>query len=298
MASPTRAPRSQRTIQTDLPPITVDFRDLASQAGLTAKMTSGGESTKKYIIETTGTGVVLFDFDNDGLVDIFLVNAATLDDAPGPKPTSHLYKNLGGLKFEDVTEKAGLARSGWGQGACAADYDNDGRRDLFVTYYGHSVLYRNEGGGKFRDVTESSGLSSANIRWDTGCSFFDYDLDGKLDLVVSGYVDFDRNKVPEPGGGGYCQWRGLPVICGPRGLPAGRNSLFHNEGNGKFRDVSAESGIGNPRMLRLHRPVLGFRQRRASRSLCRLRLHSESSLPQPRRWEVRGNGRCIRLRSE
>jgi hypothetical protein len=246
MASATRAPRPQRTIQTDLPPITVDFRDLAAQAGLTAKLVSGNESAKRYIIETTGTGVVLFDYDNDGLVDIFLVNASILEDAPGPKPISHLYRNLGGLKFEDVTEKAGLARSGWGQGACAADYDNDGRKDLFVTYYGHSVLYHNEGGGKFRDVTESSGLGSAEVRWDTGCSFFDYDLDGKLDLVVSGYVDFDRDKVPEPGAGGYCQWRGLPVICGPRGLPAGRNHLYRNEGNGKFRDVSAESGIGKP----------------------------------------------------
>jgi len=246
MASPTRAPRPASKIETNLPPIKVDFRDLAEQAGLTAKMVSGGDTAKKYIIEATGTGVVLFDYDNDGLVDIFLVNAAQLDETPGPKPTSHLYRNLGGLKFEDVTVKAGLARPGWGQGACAADYDNDGHRDLLVTYYGHSVLYHNEGNGTFRDVTESAGLSSPRIRWDTGCSFFDYDLDGKLDLVISGYVEFDRNKVPEPGAGGYCQWRGMPVMCGPRGLPPGRNYLFHNDGGGKFRDVSEISGIGKP----------------------------------------------------
>ncbi len=246
MASPTRTPRSQRNIETDLPPIKVDFRDIAAQAGITAKMVSGGAGAKKYIIETTGTGVVLFDYNNDGLVDIFIVNATQLGEAPVPRPTSHLYRNLGGLKFEDVTVAAGLGRSGWGQGACAADYDNDGYRDLFVTYYGHSVLYHNEGNGSFRDVTEISGLESRGIRWDTGCSFFDYDLDGKLDLALSGYVDFDPSKVPEPGAGGYCQWRGLPVICGPRGLPAGRNYLFHNEGGGKFMDVSAASGIGKP----------------------------------------------------
>jgi hypothetical protein len=244
MAVPTRKPAVPRNFEIDLPPIKVDFRDIAAQAGITAKMVSGAEDHKKYIIETTGSGVALFDFDNDGLVDIFLVNATRLDESSGPPPTNHLYRNLGNLKFQDVTTKAGLARSGWGQGACVADYDNDGYRDLFVAYYGHSVLYHNEGNGVFRNVTDVSNLESPGVRWDTGCSFVDYDLDGKLDLAVSGYVDFDIKKVPLPGAGGYCQWRGIPVICGPRGLPPGRNFLFHNEGRGKFKDVSEETGIG------------------------------------------------------
>lgn len=244
MASPTRAPRAGPKIDTNLPPIHVDFRDIAEQAGLTAVNVSGTPTKKKYIIETTGAGVAIFDYDNDGLPDIFLVNGTTLEGKD--HATSHLYRNLGNLKFEDVTAKAGLTHTGWGQGVCAADYDNDGRRDLFVTYYGHSILYHNEGNGSFKDVTAEAGLSYDGVRWDTGCSFVDYDLDGKLDLVVSGYVDFDPSKVPEPGTGSFCQWKGLPVMCGPRGLPAGRNHLFHNEGGGKFRDVSAASGIGKP----------------------------------------------------
>jgi hypothetical protein len=234
-------------VQTTLPPITVDFRDLATQAGLTAIDVSGGVDKKNYILETTGSGVVIFDYDNDGLMDIFIPNGTTLDgQGRGKTSTSHLYHNLGNLRFEDVTEKAGLAKVGWGQGACAADYDNDGHTDLFVTYYGHSVLYHNESNGTFKDVTDAAGLKSDVIRWDTGCSFFDYDLDGKVDLVISGYVEFDQSKIPEPGASGYCMWKGMPVMCGPRGLPPGRNLLFHNEGKEKFTDVSVKSGIGKP----------------------------------------------------
>ena len=246
-ASPGPLARPAPPIQTNLPPITVDFRDIAVQAGLTAVNVSGGADKKSYILETTGNGVAIFDYDNDGLMDIFLVNGTTLDGkGRGENSTSHLYHNLGNLHFEDVTEKAGLGKIGWGQGVCAADYDNDGYSDLFVTYYGHSVLYHNQGNGTFKDVTEAAGLKSNSIRWDTGCSFFDYDLDGKLDLVVSGYVEFDRSKIPEPGSGGYCLWKGMPVMCGPRGLPAGRNFLFHNDGHGKFSNVSEPSGIGKP----------------------------------------------------
>ncbi len=212
-ASPGALPRPAPHIQTNLPPITVDFRDIAPKAGLTAVNVSGGADKKSYILETTGNGVLIFDYDNDGLMDVFLPNATTLDgQGRGKTSTSHLYHNLGNLHFEDVTEKAGLGKIGWGQGACAADYDNDGFTDLFVTYYGHSVLYRNQGDGTFKDVTETAGLKSDAIRWDTGCSFFDYDLDGKVDLVVSGYVEFDRNKIPEPGASGYCMWKGLSVI--------------------------------------------------------------------------------------
>jgi hypothetical protein len=233
--------------QTASPATTVDFRDVAAQAGLTGENVSGDADSKRYILETTGDGVGIFDFDNDGLMDILLVNATTLDGkGRGEKSTSHLYRNSGGLHFEDVTQKVGLTKVGWGQGVCVGDYDNDGFDDMFITYYGHSVLYHNEGNGTFKDVTEAAGLKSDAVRWDTGCSWVDYDLDGKVDLVVSGYVEFDQDKVPAPGSGGYCQWKGMPVMCGPRGLPAGRNFLFHNDGNGKFSDVSEKSGVGKP----------------------------------------------------
>lgn len=259
MASPTRTPRPVARVDTDLPPITVNFEDVAERAGLVAPNVAGGESAKKYILETTGNGVALFDYDNDGRIDIFIPNGAvSVGDVPGASastapsataasstrltPSAHLYRNLGGLRFEDVTARAGLTQTGWAQGVCVGDYDNDGHRDLFVTYYGQSRLWRN-GGGSFTDVTERAGLAAA-IRWDTGCSFFDYDLDGRLDLVVTSYLEFDRTKIPEPGAGGYCQWKGIPVMCGPRGLPFSRHRLFHNEGQGRFADVSQASGIG------------------------------------------------------
>jgi hypothetical protein len=246
MAGSTR-PAKPSNVQTNLPPIHVDFRDVAEEAGLTALNVNGGRDSKKYILETTGNGVAIFDADNDGWMDVFIVNGTTLDGTSGGgHATSHLYRNLGGLRFEDVTAKSGLGHTGWGQGVCVGDYDNDGRRDVMVTYYGHSVLYHNEGGGVFRDVTREAGLSSEVIRWDTGCSFFDYDLDGKLDLVVTGYVEFDPDKVPTPGASSNCLWKGMPVMCGPRGLTAGRNLLFHNKGGGRFEDVSAASGIGKP----------------------------------------------------
>ncbi|HEY8151764.1 MAG TPA: CRTAC1 family protein [Vicinamibacteria bacterium] len=248
MASPTRPRRPVTVVETDLPPVAVDFRDVAVEAGLTAPNVSGGQDKKKYILETTGHGVVLFDFDNDGWMDVFLTNGTTLEgEARGAGATSRLYRNRGGLRFEDVSAKAGLTAVGWGQGACAGDYDNDGERDLFVTYYGKSVLYRNQGDGTFRDVTEEAGLTPPAVRWDTGCSFFDYDLDGRLDLVVTDYLEFDRSKVPEPGAGPYCLWKGISVICGPRGLPFARHRLFHNEGHGRFKDVSDASGIGKTR---------------------------------------------------
>jgi hypothetical protein len=247
MGGARRPARPATRIETDLPPITVDFRDVAVDAGLTAVNVSGAPDKKKYILETTGNGVAIFDFNNDGLMDIFVANATTLDGGGlGKASTGHLYRNRGGMRFEDVTERAGLARVGWGQGVCAGDYDNDGRTDLFVTYFGQSALYHNEGDGRFRDVSDAAGLH-APARWDTGCSFVDYDLDGRLDLVVTSYLEFDRTKIPEPGGGGYCQWKGLAVMCGPRGLPFARNRLFHGEGDGRFTDVSEKSGIGKTR---------------------------------------------------
>jgi hypothetical protein len=248
MASPNRPARRLKPIETTLPPIKVDFRDVAVEAGLTAVNVSGGADRKRYILETTGSGVGIFDYDGDGWMDVFLANGTTLDgEGAGAKATGHLYRNLGGLKFQDVTERAGLERVGWGQGVCAADYDNDGARDLFVTYYGHSVLFHNDGHGAFQDVTRTAGLYSDAVRWDTGCSWLDYDLDGRLDLIVTSYLEFDRSRVPEPGAGGTCLWKGIPVMCGPRGLPFARNRLFHNEGQGRFKDVSAASGIGQAR---------------------------------------------------
>ncbi len=245
MGRTTRAPRPIPVVQTNLPPITVQYHDVAEAAGLTASIVSGGDERKQYILETTGTGVAIFDFDNDGLPDVFVANATTLDgDGEGARATGHLYRNRGRLLFEDVTERAGLTRVGWGQGVCAADYDNDGHRDLLVTYFGQTALYRNNGDGTFRDVAADSGLAIDRPRWDTGCSFFDYDLDGKLDLIITSYLQFDRSRIPAPGATSYCQWKGMPVMCGPRGLPFSPQRLFHNEGGGKFIDVSEKSGVG------------------------------------------------------
>ena len=185
-----------------------------------------------------------------GLPDVFLVNGTTLDGkGPGAKATSHLYRNLGNLRFEDVTAKSGLGRTGWGQGACVGDYDNDGRRDLFVTYYGHSVLYHNEGGGVFRDVTKEAGLSAVAARWDTGCTFVDYDLDGKLDLAITGYLEFDRARIPEPGANSNCQWKGMPVFCGPRVCRPGEVSCFSTREAGGLRSCRPLAGSVSRRVV-------------------------------------------------
>src|SRR5246500_5413877 len=168
------------------------FVDVAEKAGLTMVNVFGGKDTKKYIIETTGTGVAIFDYDNDGWPDIFIVNGTKLDGFPaGKAPTNHLYRNNHDGTFSDVTEKAGLAHTGWGQGVCVGDYDNDGWDDLYVTYYGKNVLYRNKGNGTFTDVSDKAGVAGSGKAWGTGCAFVDYDRDGHLDLMVSNYVDFD-----------------------------------------------------------------------------------------------------------
>ena len=220
------------------------FVDEAAKAGLTAPVTFGGVDTKKYIIETTGTGVAIFDYDNDGWPDIFVVNGTTLERLPGKKqqPTNHLYHNNRDGTFTDMTEKAGLAHSGWGQGVCVGDYDNDGNQDLFVTYYGKNVLYHNNGNGTFTDVSEKARVSG-NGAWSTGCAFVDYDRDGKLDLFVATYVDFDLKTAPAPGERASCMWKGVPVMCGPRGLPWGKNILYHNNGNGTFEDVTTKAKV-------------------------------------------------------
>ncbi len=228
-------------------PPRVNYVDIAPEAGLNVLIIAGNDKRKKYIIETTGSGVALFDFDNDGWLDVFLVNGTRLEGVPeGQAPTNRLYRNNGKGAFTDVTEKAGLARGGWGQGVCAGDYDNDGNVDLFVTYWGHNVLYHNNGDGTFRDVTQQAGLFHQEERWGTGCAFLDYDRDGKLDLFVANYVDFDIKNTPVPGSTRHCQWKGLPVMCGPRGLKGSKSALYHNNGNGAFSDVSDQAGVSKP----------------------------------------------------
>ena len=222
----------------------VSFVDVAGESGLTAEFVCGGKITKDHIIETLGSGVALLDYDNDGDLDAFFVNATTLEGFPETEgPTNHLYRNEGNAYFSDVTERAQLKRSGWGQGVCTGDYDNDGDTDLFVTYWGQNVLYRNNADGTFTDVSEKAGFKSSKRRWGTGCAFVDYDLDGRLDLFIANYVDFELETAPQPGS---CLWMGIPVLCGPRGLKGDTNQLFHNEGNGRFKDVSVKSGIAGP----------------------------------------------------
>src|SRR5579859_5111395 len=220
------------------------FVDKAKAAGLTMMNVFGGVDTKKYIIETTGTGVAIFDYDNDGWPDIFIVNGKKLVGFPtGKGPTNHLYRNNHDGTFTDVTEKAGLARSGWGQGVCVGDYDNDGWEDLYVTYYGKNVLYHNNGNGTFTDVSEKAGVAGSGKAWGTGCAFVDYDRDGRLDLMVANYVDFDLSSAPAPGDRPSCIWKGVPVMCGPQGLPGAKNILYHNRGDGTFEDVTSKAHI-------------------------------------------------------
>jgi hypothetical protein len=231
------APRAQDQ------PLGFSFANVAQQAGLDARTVYGGQLTNKYLIETTGTGAAAIDYDGDGWIDIFLVNGTTLEGFPkGQEPTNHLYRNRGNGTFEDVTVRAGLAASGWGQAACVGDYDNDGREDLFVTYWGQNRLYHNAGNGTFDEVTGRAGLLHDRRRWSSGCAFLDYDRDGRLDLVVANYIDLDLATTPLPSSG-LCRYKGLAVACGPPGLPGARNLLYHNRGDGTFADVSEISGI-------------------------------------------------------
>ncbi len=221
----------------------VAFLNVARESGLNAKTIFGGEHKNKYLLETTGCGVAFYDYDNDGWLDIFLVNGWRLEGfSAGQEPTSHLFKNNRDGTFTDVTAKAGLIHSGWGQGVCVGDYDNDGFDDLFVTYFGKNVLYHNNGNGAFTDVSEKSGVAGNGKRWNTGCSFVDYDRDGKLDLFVANYIDLDLKTAPVPESG-PCLYKGVMVACGPPGLVGGKNILYHNNGDGTFTDVSEKSGI-------------------------------------------------------
>jgi hypothetical protein len=222
------------------------FVDVAQRAGLNAKNYSGGELKKKYIVEMNGSGLGFIDYDRDGYSDLFIVNGKPADgEGSLSSATSHLYHNNHDGTFTDVTNAAGVLSSGWGQGVCVGDYDNDGYDDLFVTYYGRNKLFHNNGNGTFTDVGTQAGVAGEEGRWNSGCAFIDYDRDGKLDLVVVNYVDLGPgfSNAPTPGSGQFCDYKGVPIACGPRGLKAGANYLYHNKGNGTFEDVSAPSGM-------------------------------------------------------
>ena len=225
------------------PPLGVTFLDVAKQSGLNAKTIYGGEHKNKYLLETTGCGVAFYDYDNDGWLDIFLVNGSRLEGFPkGQEPISRLFKNNRDGTFTDVTLAAGVAYSGWGQGCCVGDYDNNGFDDLFVSYFGRNRLYHNNGNGAFTEVAEKAGVATSGKRWNSGCAFVDYDRDGKLDLFVANYIDMDLATAPVPESG-PCLYKGVMVACGPPGLIGGKNILFHNNGDGTFSDVSESAGI-------------------------------------------------------
>jgi enediyne biosynthesis protein E4 len=221
------------------------FVDVAHESGLTAPMIYGGAEQDTYIVESVGGGCAFFDYDNDGWMDIFILGGTRLEGPP-PGTTNRLYKNNRNGTFADVTEKAGLHDVGWAMGVCVGDYNNDGNEDLFCTYYGQNKLYRNNGDGTFTDVTREAGLLDANTRFGTGCSFLDYNRDGFLDLFVANYVQMDLARAPKPSAENpSCSYEGLPVLCGPRGLKPGYHSLYRNNGNGTFTDVSKEAGIAD-----------------------------------------------------
>jgi hypothetical protein len=222
----------------------VSLTNVAGHVGLSDPTIYGDIDRKRYIIETNGCGVAFVDYDNDGWVDLFMLSGTRLTGMPvGREPTNRLYRNRGNGTFADVTEKAGLRRSGWASSVCVGDYNNDNYEDLFITYWGKNVLYRNNGDGSFSDVTQKAGLLADATRWGSGCTFIDYDRDGKLDLFVANYLKFDIANTPEPGKGANCTWKGVPVNCGPKGLPTDTNLIYHNNGDGSFTDVSESSGI-------------------------------------------------------
>jgi len=216
--------------------------DVAQQAGLTRPIIYGATESKSYIVEVVGCGLAFIDYDNDGWQDLFILSGTRLEGAP-QGTTNRLYKNNRDGTFTDVTTKAGLEHTGWASAVTVGDYDNDGFDDLFITYYGQNVLYHNNGDGTFTDVTDKAGLRQEAVHYGSGCSWVDYDRDGRLDLFVANYLSTTLEKLPKPGENADCTWKGVPVNCGPRGLPPGFVQLFHNNGDGTFTDVSKASGV-------------------------------------------------------
>jgi hypothetical protein len=225
----------------------VIFVDVAENAGLTALNVWGGVDTKRYIIEAKGSGLGFIDYDNDGWIDIYVTNGIRFGETYTAEtaPISHLYKNNRDGSFTDVTTAAGVGRTGWQTGVCVGDYNNDGWDDLYAGFWGHSVLFQNSGDGTFTDVTREAGLYTEEVKWGSGCTWVDYDRDGDLDLYTANYIELDVDKVPAPGENADCIWKGIPVPCGPRGLPGAADVLYRNRGDGTFTDVSEQSGIAS-----------------------------------------------------
>lgn len=223
-------------------PFHATFHDVAREAGLLQPVIYGGVDSKQYILEAVGCGLAWIDYDGDGWPDLFLLNGRRLEKTPDGT-TNRLYHNNRDGTFSDVTAGAGLTRSAWASGVCVGDYNNDGHLDLFITNWGENILYRNNGNGTFTDVTKEAGLLHGKNRWGSGCSFVQTTRNGLLDLVVANYLEFDQSKIARPGENANCNWKGVPVNCGPRGLPPGRVFLYRNNGDGTFTDVSESSGI-------------------------------------------------------
>jgi hypothetical protein len=227
----------------------VIFEDVSEKAGLTHWTHKMGTKEKKYIIETNGSGVGLIDYDNDGWLDIYVVNGSTFDALDGKETPPHaaLFHNNHDGTFTDVAAKAGVTNDRWGFGVSIADYDNDGWPDIFVSNWGKNRLYHNNHDGTFTDVAEKAGVQLGN--WSAGATWGDYDGDGRLDLFVPGYVHFDRDNLPSGGANGvpntFCTFRGVAVNCGPRGLKGEPDHLFHNNGDGTFTEVSAKAGVAD-----------------------------------------------------
>ncbi|HYN84048.1 MAG TPA: CRTAC1 family protein [Pyrinomonadaceae bacterium] len=249
-----RSYATRRTVEVTDPQAPKVFEDVTARTALASFRMSSGGGAKDYIVETVSAGVAVFDYDADGRPDIYLLNGSSIAAEQGraPRPRAALYRNLGDWKFEDVTERAGVANERWGMGVAVGDYDNDGDPDIFVGNYGTSRLYRNNADGTFTDVAAKLGV--ARRGWSTGASFGDYDRDGRLDLFVPGYVDFDLTKLPpnpsdadKPAAAGvgrnFCLFRGVPVMCGPRGLTGERDTLYRQKPDGTFEDVTDASGV-------------------------------------------------------